>query len=113
MFTADPGLEVCFRASSLLDADFYQLTDSVLVDAGKGVVLEEAVVEVFRQKPTAVVTRQAEGCLCEIIRTKGEKVGDMSNFMGCEGSSRKFNHGSDFERGVEGVTFQDILNDSF
>src|ERR1019366_10196867 len=72
VFAADTQLDVRPGAASLFARHLDQLTNTLLVELGKRILLQDAQFEVRRKDLVDVVTREAEGGLREIVGTEAE-----------------------------------------
>ena len=67
MLTADTGAHAWTNLTSVLYCHLDQLTYTILVEYLEGVNLQDLLLEVCRQEACDVVTRIAEGHLCEVV----------------------------------------------
>src|SRR5580700_7086769 len=95
MLSADSDFEFGTRLASALNPDAYQFSHALAVDDGEGILLQNSFRKISRQNLVHVVAREAERGLRQVIRTKAEEFGFLSNFVSNQRRAGQFDHGSD------------------
>ena len=67
MFAAYANLQLWSCSSSALDRDADQFTHSVTIQDCKRIMLQNPVLEIYRQKFVGVITRESESSLGEVV----------------------------------------------
>src|ERR1039457_4781214 len=94
MFPANTDFQILAGFTAFFNSDRDQLTDSIHIDDLERIDGKDLFTEVFRKETTDIVPRKSEGHLCQVIRTKGEELGDFCNFICRERCPWYFDHGT-------------------
>ena len=70
VFATDADFEFGACGTTFLDAHLYELANAFLIEDFEGVSFDDAVLFVEFEEFGSVVTREAEGHLCEVVGTK-------------------------------------------
>ena len=94
MFAADTELDVGASALAAFDRDFHQAADSRLVKRLERVGRENVLFLVVVDEAAVVVAADAEAGLREVVRSEGEELRALCDFIGGDTGSRNFDHRS-------------------
>ena len=97
MFTADAALEFGTYGATFLDGHADELADPFLVEHLEGIDFEDLLLKIDGEEAGDVVARITEGHLREVVRTEREVFGTGGDAVGCEGSTRNFDHRTHLE----------------
>ena len=95
MLAADTHLDARTRCPTALGSDADQVADAVLVEADKGIGLEDALVHIGLQEPAGVVAADAEGGLGQVVGAEAEELGVFGQVGGAQCGAGQFDHGAD------------------
>ncbi len=87
VLAADTDFEFGLDAAAFLYAHADELAYADLVEYFEGIGLDYAVFLVEFEEFGSVVAREAEGHLGQVVGAEGEEVGNLSDFVGGEGSA--------------------------
>ena len=112
MLATDTTLEVRTCRATLLNSHLDKLSNAVLVKHLEGINVENLLLQVNGEEAGDVVAAVAESHLCEIVCTEAEIFGLLGDIVGCEGSTRNLNHGTDLELNLYAVLYEYFLRSS-
>ena len=95
MFAADSHLEFGARAASALHADPHQPANALFVYRHKGVVLQNAALDVIGQKLAGVVAGERIAGLRQIVGAEGEEIRVQGELVCGQRGARHLDHGAD------------------
>src|SRR5690606_23449064 len=102
VLSADADLQVSPRLSSFRNGQSHQPSNARFVKDFEGIVLQQALLYVLREKLVfGVLAGEAECCLREVIRSKREEVGCFGKLVGRQTRPDDFDHGTEAERSEE------------
>src|SRR5690554_4315023 len=81
MLAADTAFERGLHFASLGHSHAHQLSHTVLIEHGEGIMLEDPLVDVHRQELGYVVATVTKGHLCKVVDAKREEVGFGSDLV--------------------------------
>ena len=88
MFAANAKLDVGFCRPAKLASHLNEPADTILVQAGEGIVVVNLLVVVGIEELASVVAAEAEGHLGQVVCTEGEEVGLFCDLVGGQGGAR-------------------------
>ena len=92
MLAADAHLEGGPCVPSLGGGHLHQAPHARLVQRGKGVLLEDAGLQIRREEVVDVVARDAERGLRQIVGAEAEELGLLGDLVGGQGGARQLDH---------------------
>ena len=95
VFSADADLEIGASFAPALGAHFNQLTHSGLIERGKGILLEDSLLQVLGEELVNVVTRDAVGSLGKVVGAEAEELSFLGDLIRDQCGARQFDHGAD------------------
>src|ERR1700733_4131407 len=81
VFAADSHFQIRTRLAPAFGRHFHELADTILIENGKWIMLDDSIFKIRRENLVDVVAREAPSSLREIVGTKGEEfrlVGDLT-----------------------------------
>ena len=95
VLAADAQLDPGPLPAAALDGDLHQVADPLLVDRLERVALEHAALEVIGEEAAAVVARDPERRLRQVVRAEGEEVGVHGDLVRAHAGARQLDHRPD------------------
>src|SRR6185437_15032792 len=112
MLAADAELQVATRLAAAREGNSDQLADAVAVDGDERIVLEDAGFLVGPEKTAAVVARQTQRGLGQIVGAEAEEFGGFGDLAGAQRGARQLDHRADRIRNLTAGVFADLGGDA-
>jgi len=97
MLTTDTSTKVWTNLMSLLYGHLNELTDTFLIKHLERIHIQDLLIKVYRQEASNIVTTITKCHLSQVISTEREVLSFTSNCISSQGSTRNFNHRTNFE----------------
>ena len=96
MLAADTAVERRIYRLAEVDGHLHQLAYTLLIQLSKRILLVDLCIIVSIQELTGIITREAEGHLCQIVGTEAEEISILSDLVSSQSCSRDLDHGTYF-----------------
>src|ERR1051325_8519559 len=110
MFAADSDLQVRSRFAALLHGNLHQLAHAFLIDGGKRIALQNAALNVSRQKLADVIARESISRLRKVVGAKAEELSIGRDLISHRTSARQLDHRPDKVINFSSLLFEDLFS---
>ena len=94
MLAANAHLDVRAGLAPPLNSNADQIANAFLIETDEGVLIENTLLDIGIEEPTAVIAANTKGGLCQVIGTERKEFGGLRQISGAQSCPRQFDHGA-------------------